>query len=65
LNEVCFAGRLKIITRDLLEVNDCCVAAKGKKRLVLRWPTFIVLQAIALRAERSGPRHADSESKLS
>jgi hypothetical protein len=33
--------------------------------MVLRWPTTILLQAIALRAERSGPRRADPESKLS
>ena len=33
--------------------------------MVLRWPTTISHDANSLRAERSGPRHADSESKLS
>jgi hypothetical protein len=36
------------------------VAVKGKKRWVIRWPTVIVLHAITLRAERSGPHRADS-----
>ena len=30
--------------------------------MVLRWPTSIPLQAIILRAERSGPRRADSRA---
>jgi hypothetical protein len=50
---------------SLTLINLRPLTPRNAALMVLRWPTLIVLRAIALRAERSGPHRADSDGKLS